>query len=603
MVNTIPPQDITVDKYKKSLIDRLKSKPQYTDYDFEGSNWSVLINLLAENAYFMAHYDGMVGNEAWVDTAEMRQSQVSHATDLNYLPRSKTSAQSVLEVEVYPDDTPPSIILPKYYRFKTSDPDGNTLYFITDQDYITNRDSSGRYIFSNVVVYQGEIAEEYFLVDGVSQQGKFTVYDTPFVISNSDIDIKSLEVFVGQNASDPAPVKYTYAKQLSDTTTQSLTYFLRGIYDDQYAIEFGDGTFGLPLSNGNRVLARYRTTLGEVVQGNYVLSKTAPISGYSNIVVNSATRVQGGFDRESVEELKVNSPRYFQTQDRAITDTDYEIIIKQAFPQIQQVSVFGGEEIQQYGKVMIVLKPYGTTGIVSNSVKSQIIALLKTKNIVPEPIILDPSYYYIGITGNVFYKGDIVQVTENQLRSNIISNLVKLNDDPNAIGNFDVSVYQSLINDTIEDSDKSIQGSDVVMDLRKRWNPALNINETLSFTSHNAFQQSLDGAYVTPDDYTVTTNPFVIFYNGVQTNVIIQDDGIGNLYYFSVNTDGRKIRIGQSIGTIDYANGGVKLTANILGYGNYIEFIFKLANKSIDVIQDNFVIIAGPNIYLNLKRL
>lgn len=596
----VPSKDIDVLKYQKSLVDFMKTYPQFTDWDFEGSNFSVLMRLLALNAYNMAHYDNMVGNEAWVDTAELRQSQVSHATDLNYLPRSRISSQSILEVEVFPADTPSSIILPKYYRFKTSDNNGRTIYFLTDQDYTTNVDANGRYIFRNVNVYQGEIVDEFFDVEGVRVEGRFTVYDEPFVIASSNIDINSIEVFVGASAGDPNPTRYTRAKTLAETTSTSTTYFIRGIYDDQYAVEFGDGTFGAPLSNGNRVQVRYRDTLGPIIQGNYVFTRTTDISGYSDISINSATRVQGGFERESIEEIRQNSPKHFQTQDRAVTDTDYENIIKESFPQIQRVSVFGGEEVQQYGKIMIVLKPYGTTGIVSNAVKSQIISLLKQKNIVPEPIIINPDYYYIGITGNVFYSGEAVKITVDQLKTNITKNLIELNN--GALGDFKINVYQSLITDTIDQSDLSITGSDVAMDLRKRWNPALNLNETLSFTSNNPFYKSRDGAFQSPNDYTLTSSPFTIFYNGVQQNVIIQDDGIGNIYYFSIDASGNKIRIGQSIGTVDYENGAVKLVANILQYGNYIEIICRLRNKTITIVRDSFAIVDGPDIDLTLKR-
>lgn len=601
--NVQPSENIDVRKYKQSLIEWMKTYPQFSDYDYEGSNLSVLIGLLAYNAYNMAHYDAMVGNEAWVDTAELRQSQVSHATDLNYLPRSRVSAQSILEVEVFPNDQPQSIILPKYYRFKTSDINGNNIYFITDQDYIAVRSPDNRYVFTNVAVYQGEIIEEVYDISGIQSDPntRIATYDTPYVISSPNVDIKSLEVFVGSTASDPNPIKYDYAKTLADTQYNSTTYFIRGIYDDQYAVEFGDNTFGAALSNGNRVYLRYRDTLGPVVQGNYVLSKTTDISGYNDIVINSATRVQGGFERESVEELKRNSPRHFQTQDRAVTSVDYEIIVKESFPNIQQVHAYGGEEVQQYGKVIVVLKPYGTTGIVSDIVKNQIITLLKTKNIVPEPIIVDPSYFYIGISGNVYYRGDIVNLTEQQLKTNIVNNLTNLNN--GVIGDFNVRIYQSQINDTITESDRSITGNDITMDLRKRWTPQVNLNETLSFNSHNTFKKSADGAYQTPDDFTMTTNVFQIFYNGAIINAIIQDDGLGNLYYFNIDTTGKKIKIGQPIGTIDYDQGTVNLVSSVRGYGNYIEVIVKLAGSTIDMIQDSFALIDSINVDLNLVRL
>lgn len=601
---TLPATNIDVLKYQESLKNWLRQYPQFTDYDFEGSNFSVLLSLLAYNAFNLAHYDSMVGNEAWIDTAELRQSQVSHATDLNYLPRSKISARAVIEVEVFPNDNPATITLPKHYKFKSTDQNGNTVYFVTDQSHIAARNSEDRYIFRDVNVYQGEMVTEYFNVEGVVTEGSYTKYELPFVISSENIDINSLEVYVGSSPTDVNPVEFIYAKSLAETSNLSNTYFLRGIYDNQYAIEFGDGTFGAAISNGNQVRAVYRNTLGHVIQGNYTLTKTTDISGYNNIVVNSSTRVQGGFDRESVEELRTNSPRYFQTQDRAVTEVDYEVIIKQAFPNIQQVSVFGGEQVEQYGKVFIVLKPYGTTGIVSNAIKKQIVTLLKSKNIVPEPIIIDPVFYYIDINSTVYYNGNITQMTEDQLRTNIINSLELLNRSGKGnIGDFNVNVYQSLISDTIKASNQAIVGCDVDMMMIKRWVPTRNLNETLSLTTNNTFDGSLDGRYQTPDDWTITTSTFTTFINDKVETAVIQDDGIGNLFYFVTQTDGTKIRTGQSIGSVNYEKGSIHLVANVLDYLGYIEFKFKVKDHTINAIRDSFILIDGRDVNINFKRL
>lgn len=601
MVNNLPSSSIDVVKYKKSLIDFLRTYPQFTDYDFEGTNWDNLISLLSYNAYNMAHYDAMVGNESTLDTAILRQSQVSHAASLNYLPRSRTSAQVTLRVEVYPTDQPASIILPKYYKFKTTDPNGQNIYFTTNQDYIAVRTSDNRYIFTNVVAYQGDIVEEYFEISGVTRENGVTIYNEPFVISSENIDIDSLEVFVGVNASDLNPQQYTYAATLAETTDISLTYFLRGIYDNQYAIEFGDGIFGAPVANGNRVTARFRNTQGAIIQGQYVLTKTTDIGGYSNVTVTALSRVQGGFERESTEQIRINSPRFFQVQDRAITETDYEIIISKAFPNIQQVSAYGGEHIQQYGKVIIVLKPYGTSGVVSNSIKSQIIGLLKSKNIVPEPVIVDPDYYYVAITSNVYYSGNILKITEQQLKSNILTALQNLNNEE--LGDFNTKVYQSLLTDTIKSADGAITGADVAFRMVKRWNPALNLNETLSFTMNNPFQVYYEGGYKTPDTYTITTNTFDIFYNGTRLTACIQDDGLGNLNYYQVTETGMKIKLSGSVGKVDYELGKVTINANILEYGNSIDVYCTMLNRTVNIGLNSFAIVDNTYTDISFSRI
>lgn len=602
--NPTPSSDIDVIKYEQALKQYMSSLPQYTDYDFDGSNLSVLMRIFAYNAYNMAHYQGMVGNEAWIDTAILRQSLVSHATDLNYLPRSRTSSVADIDIDVYPNDNPPTILLPKYTKFKTSDNSGTSIYFVTDQDYITSVDDNGNYKFKNVKIYQGDIINEYVTVTGVTiDVNNFTTYDQSFVIKSPNIDINSLEVFVSKSDDNQYPVKFTRVEKLSETSRTSNTYFVRGIYDNQYAIDFGDGVFGRGLENGNYVTIRYRETQGPIIQGNYSFTHVNGIQGYSNVRINRASRVSGGFERESVEELRINAPRYFQTQDRAVTATDYQVIIRRYFPNIQQVHVYGGEEIQQYGKVIIVLKPYGTTGIVSDTTKNQIIQLLKTKNIVPEPIITNPVYFYIGITGVVTYddNNNLSNITQDQIKTDITNRLIALNDS-SVIGDFNTTIYQSLINKSITDCGDYIIGCDVNIDLRKRWVPATNIPETLSFSTNNPLKKSLDGRYQTPDDYTIISNPFQIWYNQQLTSVIIQDDGIGNLNYYSIDNNGNKIKINQVIGKIDYDRGDISLVAEVSQYNNYIEFIIKLRNNTIKIARESFAIIDGRDINITLER-
>lgn len=597
----IPSASLSYDEYKKSLIAFLKTKPQYTDYDFEGSNWSVVIDILAFNTYNNAHSLNMVGSEAWTDSAQMRESLVSHATDLNYLPRSRISAYATITVEIFPTGTPSSITLPKFYKFKSSDSVSNTIYFVTNRDYVTTRDEDGRYLFENVEVFEGSIATEFFLASGITTNTNgFVIYDEQFIIQAESIDITSLEVYVRSSQNDPVRIKYERADTLQGLNNESLVFFLRGVNSNQYALEFGDGVFGSALSNGNVIEAVFRNSRGVTVQGNYVLSKTGPIDGFNDIQVLFTTRVQGGFERETTDEIRFNAPRHFQTQNRAVTPFDYETLIKENFPQVQQVSVFGGEEIYQYGKVMIVLKPYGTQGIASDSLKNQIINFLKSKNIVPEPVIIDPQYFYLGINGDATYRGDMTKLDTSQIRSNIYSKLLNLNN--TLLGDFNVDVYQSFLTETIVDSDPSIRGSSVDLSLYKLWLPLRNTNDTFTATLNNPIKKSRDGEYRNANDYSITTNSFLIFQSDQQREVVIQDDGLGNLHYYTLNQS-IKSRFGSKIGTVDYDTGEVKLTANILDYNERITFHFLLEQETINVIRDNFVIVDGPYIDIKVNKI
>lgn len=582
----------TIDKIefaaiKQRLKDFLRSYHNFTDYDFEGSNISVLIDLLTYNTYNMMHYGSMIGSEAFLDSAQLRASIISHAKDLNYTPRSKTSARGMINIEILPNDNPSSITIPRFYQFRATSHTGSNLFFVTDQSYTVARDANGRYLFRDVEVFQGERMDEYFVVGTTTNERGYVVYSQDFAIASTNIDTASIEVFVYPDENSQTMTEFKYSPTIIGVTDKSNVFFLQGFRDNQYKIEFGDGVFGTALTEGNLVRVNYRNTLGESVEGTYVLSKTRDIQGYSNITIENAVKVIPGADREHNESIRKLAPINFQAQERAVVPQDYEVLIKRNFPFVQRVNVFGGEEIYQYGKVMIVIKPFGRSGSISNNLKTQIINYLKTKNIVPEPIILDPEYFYLSVNGNIFYNESFTSFSEQQVKAQAIGSIIALND--TSLGEFNVNIYQSQIDRTVKDSSPSITGVDVKLDLVRRWAPPVNRSVELSFTLNNAISR-ISG---------ISSSTFYITSNGVLTPVVIQTDSDGKLYLVAVGRE-ENSKVGASIGSIDYVTGNVKLNTVVSQYEGAIDIICVLENDSINIAQNKFVIADTQYINFNM---
>lgn len=595
----LPASQLDFNSLKDDLKSFLKNQDRFKDYDFEGSNISILIELLAYNSYNQAHYLNMVGSEMFLDSSQLRESLVSHAKELNYLPRSRISARCNVSVEVTPTGSPANIVIPKYYAFKSTSSTANSVRFLTDQPVTIKRNSDGRYIADSVTIYEGSILTENYLVGATTTVDGSTSYSDRFWLKSANIDITSIEVTVGKNAPDPNPVTYTRASTLYGLDRNSLVYFIRGYKDNYYEIEFGDGILGAALSQGNFVTIKARDTIGADGNGTYTFSKTSAIDGWNTISISSLNRASGGAERETNEEIQYNAAKHYQVQERAVTASDYEQLIKESFPEIQEVNVFGGEEIFEYGKVIIVLKPFNIDGVVDNATKDRIIGFLKTKNIVPQPAIIDPEYYYLGITGNVYYNSSKTVERQAQIEAKITNALLALN--LNELKDFNTTVYQSLINETVQEADTTITGSDVTLSLVKRWAPVTGVLTTFTFTTDNPIISSNQGEYTSVDNFGVSSSIFKTIYDDNVVDVALQDNGTGSLLMYIIQPGSVKVKIPQPVGTVDYVTGKVQVTMDVYDYNPYIAFNCKLIGDSIVVSKDKFVSIDTPHVNLGLN--
>lgn len=597
MSSFIPSDQLSFDQYKSSLKTFLKAQDRFSDYDFEGSNISVLVDLLSYNAFNQGYYLNMVGSEMFLDTADMRESIVSRAKELNYTPRSRISARTQVVVEVVPNDSPTSILIPKGYTFKSTTSTGTSIKFSTNQVNIITKNDQGRYISDPFYVYEGVNVTESFVVGQTTATNNTTRYNQRFAMQSPNIDATSIEVTVFKGGNVLNRISFEKAYNLYGLSDKSNIYFVRGFKDNLYEVEFGDGILGAALSASDLVQIQYRDSVGSDGNGNYILTKGTAIDGYSTINVSTIQRVDGGAERESNDSIKYNSVRHFQVQDRAVIESDYKVLIETNFPEIQQVNAYGGEKVFKYGRVIVVLKPHNIEGVVDESVKQRIIDFIKTKSMVPQTIIEDPEYYYLGIKGNIFYSSNQVQSPVNMIKADIIASLVNLNE--TTLSKFNTVVYQSHINQVIDSSNATILGSDIELSMIRKLQPIFGLNKTYSFITNNTIKKSEYGEYQSDQYYGIRSSPFSMILDDEVSTVVIQDNGIGRLFLFKI-VEGVKVKQPISVGTVKYDTGEVTFTIDIYQTTPNFKITCITTSNSIAVDLNKFISIDGSDIDLNM---
>ena len=425
------------EQIKTTLKDYLKSNSDFTDYDFEGSNLSTILNVLAYNTYITSYNANMVSNEVFIDSATLRENVVSLARNIGYLPRSKKAAKATVNFfcdisSVSP--APPTVVLKKGTVVSTTKQfSGQSFMFgITEDKSVSVVDGIAQ--FKNVEVYEGTMIEQSF---EYSSRNPFQ----KFILSNTGIDLATLKVSVKPSPNSSVSLTYTRQDDLfnpdsgTTITKDSPIYFIQEVEGEQYELIFGDGIFGKALQDGNQINVSYMKTNGGDGNGiaNFAFSgklvytrnnNTSNVtSGISLVTANESS--SGGQAIESTESIKKYAPQVYATQNRALTANDYEILIpNKIYPEAESISVYGGEDLvpPQYGKVFISIKPR-TGDFVSNAIKENIKRDLKkysVAGIVPE--ILDLKYLFIETNSNVYYNVNLarnVAAVSSLVKSNI----------------------------------------------------------------------------------------------------------------------------------------------------------------------------------------
>jgi hypothetical protein len=464
--------DLDFDQIKTNLKSYLKQQSQFQDYDFEGSGLNILLDILAYNTHYNSYYLNMVANESFMDTALLRDSVVSHAKTLGYTPYSVTSPVSKVNITVESGSTTPSTLtIPKGFAFNSNLIDNISYNFVTLEEKTVTKANTSFY-FENLDIYEGSL---------VSYSFNYIKNSNPksiFVLPNSNIDTSSISVTVTPNAGNTSSQVYNQVTEILDITSDSAVYFLQESKNGNYEIYFGDGVIGKKLTDGAIVTVNYLITNGENANAADGFSPSSTIGGFSNITIDVVGVAAGGSNRESVDSIKYSSSSQYATQNRLVTVNDYESYIKNKYPSIDSLSVWGGEDEVPpiYGKVLISLKPKENY-FLSQAEKQRIITeIVDPKSIISVSAeIRDPEYLYILLNNEVKYdpKKTILSETQfiTQIRNAIINFKEVYLNKFNAV--FALSKMQEQINNV---DINSIIGSKILIKLQKRITPKLNIN-------------------------------------------------------------------------------------------------------------------------------
>lgn len=573
--------DLDFDQIKSNLKNFLKGQDQFTDYDFEGSGMSVLLDVLAYNTHYNAMYANLAMNEAFLDSASKRSNVVSHAKALGYTPTSARSAQAVINLTVVdPTDAngnpPSSITLPALSQFVTS-VDGVTYNFYNRSAYTIAPNADGDYIFENIPIYEGTpLRQSYQAVAGQR-----------YIIPNAGCDLSTLSVRVQDTSSTTGYVFFTLGDNFATIKGDDTVYFVSEIENELYEVYFGDGKVGRAINPGNIVTLDYFVCNKDLPNNAKSFVFNGSVSG-GTPVVSTVSMAQNGSDIESIDTIKLHAPKNYSAQNRAVTAEDYKVILPQIYPNIESVNVWGGEEADppQYGKVFISIKPKSgetLTTATKETIKNNI---LRNKNIVSiTPEIIDPDYLYVSIGASVFYNPLQTEKNPETLRTLVLDTIDRY--DSSDLRRFGGLFRFSKLSRLIDTTDQAFTSTIMNIRISKVFYPAINQQRKYTITLNNPIYN--EGV---PEE-AVKSSAFRIANQ--DNDVYIDDDGLGNLrlfYYTGTNT---KVFINKNVGTVDYAKGVIVIN----------DFIVESAPNSaitINCVPDSHDVVSVRNQIVAIKQ-
>ena len=539
--------DLDFDTVKSNFKTFLSQQSQFTDYNFEGSGMSVLMDLLAYNTHYLAFHANMLANEMFIDTALTRASAVSHAKALGYLPSSSKSSNVYVDVTVTGvPTTQPTLVMDAGTIFTTSVND-TSYQFVTIGDH-TATSSTGIFVFEGVRIYEGTRITYQYTVDSNN-------LEQLFIIPSAAVDTSTLVVSVQTSGSDLTTESYTLNTDYATLDSTSTKYFLQEVEDSRYEVYFGDGVSGKSPSDGNIVILKYVVTNGSIADGASAFTAAATVGGYSNVTALATASSSGGSDAESVDSIKFNAPLKYAAQGRAVTPDDYKAIVPTVYPNIKSIQCWGGEDNDPpiYGRVYIAINPNTGTSLTTTT-KNSIIDSLKNYNVASiVPVIVDPEILYLVIGVTVKYnstltvktKSDIVALVETTVSSFNTNNLQK----------FDSVFRHSKFLKDVDDADDSILSSTSTMKLKRIITPTLQAATKYTISYNNE-------AYHPAIGWAQTVVESTGFYLSGNTNEqFIDDDGSGNIRTFYLLGGTTKTITNATAGTINYTTGEVVLTS------------------------------------------
>lgn len=558
--NSIELVGLDFDTLKTSLKTYLKSQSKFADYNFDGSNMSVLLDILSYNTYQNAFYLNMVASEMFLDSAQLRNSVVSIAKALNYTPRSNKSAQATITAR-FAQSNLSTFTIPEGTRFIGKNSNTN-FTFVTDENVVLYP-SNGYFTANNLQLYEGSIFVDSYI-------SNYAVENQRFIISNDTVDTNSVKVLVKENSNSTNAV-YIKSSSLYNVNSTSNVFFIQAADRNQFEVVFGDGTFGRRPKNGAVISIQYRSTNG--IDGNdttdfTLIDNLGTYNGFGSAINPTITVINaayGGANAETIDEIRYRAPKYFQTQDRAITENDFSSIITQRYQDIKSVYVYGGETVMgapQYGRVFV--SPLTFSGEpLTNTEKTEIEAYVGERSTIGiSPVVIDSDRLYLVVTSDVLFTQSETTKTARDIETAVKTAIETFNN--TYMKDFNTTFRQSKFEAVIDGADHAVYSNSTEVIMKKIAYVDLNIKNSLEVKYRNNIQPG-----------TITSSSFIsggrtyqyTDYNPNVNTITVAPAGNDVVITNSVNTIYLKdITVSDAVsytpaGTVDYAMGQINLTA------------------------------------------
>ena len=563
MATKLQVTELDFDDIKTNLKTYMKNQSEFSDYNFEGSGLSTIIDLLAYNTHYLAMNANMAVNEAFLDTATLRSSVVSHAKTLGYTPRSVRAPIAYLDVTLN-DQTLTTATIAKGTKFTTQVND--TTYSFVCNEARTVTPSGGVLRFSNLPIYEGTLVTTKYTVDNSNLEKRY-------LLTNERADTTTLKVSIQNSATDLTTTTYTLANDISQVTATSNVYFLQEVEDGKFEVYFGDDVVGAKVNDGNIVILEYVVTNKSAANGASAFSGTS-VAGVSDITIATLVAASGGADAETIQSIKYNAPLDYASQGRAVTTEDYKVIVPTVYADTQAIQVWGGEDNDppRYGQVYISIKT--TSGInLTQAQKDVIASSLDRYNIASvRPTIVDPETTRIRATTNIKYDANATTKTASDIETAVRSTMTTYNS--NDLEKFDGIFRFSKFSRLIDASDPSILSNITTIKTVKAITPTLNTTTQYVLNYSNALFNPHSGHNTAMGGITSSTG-FTI--SGNSNTLFLDDDGSGNLRMYYLVGGTTRTYVDNQIGTIDYTTGKLTIPSlNVTGTSN--------SNGTIDVV-------------------
>ena len=578
--------ELDFDTIKSNLKNFLSDQNELSDYNFDGSSMSIILDLLAYNTHYNAFYLNMIANEMFLDTATIRNSVVSRAKHLGYTPLSVRGAKAYIDLTISPADTPATIVIAKDTQF-SSVINGTSYIFATSNSTTVNVNSNGIYTTANVELTQGVPLTHRYTANIADPDQKFN-------LPNSNTDTSTLRVRIKSSATTSNLYTYDLANDTTTVNSTANVYWLEESEDGKYEVLFGDGIIGRKLSSGNVVLLSSQVADGEDTNGAKSFTMVSDVGGYSNVIVSTRTSASGGQIRDSIDQIKFNAPRNYQAQNRAVTVNDYIRILQRDYPAAESVIAWGGETSDPpvYGKIYIAVKP--ASGLTLSTATKDFIknTVLGKRNVVSiTPEIQDPDYMYVTIDSTVKFDSTKTTQTADTIKASISNTIYQYGQDN--LRNFANEFRYSPMIKKIDETETSVESSLTTVKLKRSFTPTLNVALSYTLNYSNELFEIAGAASISSNQFTHKDDSGVL-----RTDCSLQDSN-GIMQVFRT-LGASRVTVANNVGTVTYNTGKIALTTfapvTISDGSANVNITVTLASSDITPVRDQILLISNSDI-------